>query len=192
MVRGALFRLSPTIHQWCRFSRNIAQVTPKIICFCYLKKYFQDQSIKKKYLNSFWKQLSCRSSAGAGVWFEAGRLHPCAWRCPCLQQSRGCFGWAVTEQSSTVSHASYKPGQKGYRLFHDGRSRAPGLRTTQENRNEDGSLTTKAGQKCELYIHCFAGKWPRACILMWHTQVLVDIEILRHSLHACLARETLC
>ena len=32
--------------QCFRFSRNISQVTPKITCFHYLKKYFLDQSIQ--------------------------------------------------------------------------------------------------------------------------------------------------
>ena len=33
--------------QWCRFSRNIAEVTPKIIYFYYQKIYIQDKSIQK-------------------------------------------------------------------------------------------------------------------------------------------------
>ena len=34
--------------QWFFFSRNIGQLTPKIIYFHYLKKSFLDQSIQKK------------------------------------------------------------------------------------------------------------------------------------------------
>ena len=34
-------------HQCCRFSRNTAKVTPKIIYFYYQKIYLQDQSIQK-------------------------------------------------------------------------------------------------------------------------------------------------
>ena len=34
-------------HQWCRFSGNIASVTPKTIHFYYQKKYLQDQGIQK-------------------------------------------------------------------------------------------------------------------------------------------------
>ena len=34
------------MNQWCRFSRNTAQVTPKIIYFYYQKIYFLPQSIQ--------------------------------------------------------------------------------------------------------------------------------------------------
>ena len=46
--------------QSCRLSRNIAQVTPKIIYFYYQKIHLQDQSMQKIKYFFFWKNLHRR------------------------------------------------------------------------------------------------------------------------------------
>ena len=50
------------------FSRSIGQVTPKIIHFYYLKKYFLDQSIQKNILFDFENRST---DSGASVFFTA-------------------------------------------------------------------------------------------------------------------------
>ena len=74
MIQTVSGRRTPARRQCFFFSRNIGQVTPKIIYFHYLIKYFPDQSIPKNILFNFEKR-----STGPETFFPKRNNAGCRW-----------------------------------------------------------------------------------------------------------------
>ena len=69
---------------WCApvvfFSRNIGKVTPKIMYFHYLEKYFLDQSIQKLFNLILKTEALVRSCSSSAAMWNVKKLEDCSGR----------------------------------------------------------------------------------------------------------------